>query len=174
MNYIFSLSVLYKRIVKYCIPKYDKMENNDKLYLTSNDHILFDNHYRYQISTIHISSMLKKGTYITILDNLEPFCNELMFDKKIMIKVIGKLLSCKSGIDKTTCKYYIQGIYTSSQVKDVIYTFIQNYLLCINCDMPEVKLKYKNDKIKQKCNACGNNAYLEHCKEEIINIFKNN
>jgi len=147
------------------------MENNNKLYLTSDENILFDNHYRYQISIIQISSILKKGTYITILDNFESFCNELMFDKNLMINVIGKSLSCKSGIDKTG-KYYLQGIYTINTVKDVIYTFIKKYLLCVNCDKPEINLKYKNNKIKQKCKACGNNTYLVDCKEEIIKILK--
>jgi translation initiation factor 5 len=147
------------------------MENNSKLYLTSDECVLFDHHYRYQISPIQTSSMLKKGTHITILDNFVSFCNELLFDNKILIKVIGKSLSCKSGIDKTG-KYYLQGNYTPIQVKDVIYTFIKTYLLCVNCDKPEVNLKHKNNKIKQKCRACGNNTYLLDCKEEIINIFK--
>lgn len=140
------------------------MEHNNKLYLTSDENILFDNHYRYQIS------ILKKGTYITLLDNFEKFCDELIFDKKILIKIIGKRLSCKSGIDKMG-RYYLQGNYSIIQIKDIIHTFIQNYLLCINCDKPEVNLKYKNNKIKQKCKACGNNTYL-NCNEDINNIFK--
>lgn len=146
------------------------MEHNNKLYLTSDENILFDNHYRYQISIIQISCILKKGTYITLLDNFEKFCDELIFDKKILIKIIGKRLSCKSGIDKMG-RYYLQGNYSIIQIKDIIHTFIQNYLLCINCDKPEVNLKYKNNKIKQKCKACGNNTYL-NCNEDINNIFK--
>jgi hypothetical protein len=71
------------------------MENNNKLYLTSDESILFDNHYRYQISIIQISSILKKGTNITIFDNFESFCDELLFDKNIMIKVIGKVYHVK-------------------------------------------------------------------------------
>lgn len=149
------------------------MEHNNKLYLASSELALFDNHYRYKISIIEISSMLKKGTYITILDNFDNFCNELMFDKKILIKIIGKELSCKSGIDKNN-KYYLQGQYSTAQIKNVVYTFIKNYLLCVSCDKPEINLKYKNDKIKQKCRACGNSVYLENCKDEIIHIFKNN
>ena len=50
--------------------------------------------------------------------------------------------------------YYLQGQYTNIQIKQIIYDFVQNYLLCIACDKPEINLKYKNDKIKQKCRAC--------------------
>ena len=147
------------------------MEHNNKLYLTSNDIVLFDNHYRYQISTIQTSVMLKKGTYIVILDNFETFCKELMFDTHLLIKIIGKELSCKSGINKMK-QYYLQGHYTDIQIKQIIYDFIQKYLLCIACDKPEINLKYKNGKVKQKCRSCGNSIYLENVKEEIIHILK--
>jgi len=148
------------------------MEHNNKLYLTSDNSVLFDDHYRYQMSTLQISLALKKGTYITIIDNYNDFCDELIFDKNLLIKVIGKSLSCKSGIDKHN-NAYLQGQYAFQDIKNIVYSFIQNYLLCINCDKPEIRLKYKNNKIKQKCRACGNNSYLDNCKEEIIHILKN-
>jgi translation initiation factor 5 len=147
------------------------MEHNGKLYLTRDETVLFDNYYRYQISTIQTSVIFNKGTYIVILDNFEMFCKELMFDTQLLIKIIGKELSCKSGINKMN-KYYLQGQYTNIKIKQIIYDFIQNYLLCIACDKPEINLKYKNNKIKQKCRACGNNIYLENVKEEIIHILK--
>ena len=147
------------------------MEHNGKLYLTRDETVLFDNYYRYQISTIQTSVIFNKGTYIVILDNFEMFCKELMFDTQLLIKIIGKELSCKSGINKMN-KYYLQGQYTNIKIKQIIYDFIQNYLLCISCDKPEINLKYKNNKIKQKCRACGNNIYLENVKEEIIHILK--
>ena len=68
---------------------------------------------------------------------------------------------------------YLQGQYAIIQIKKIINEFIKKYLLCINCDKPEINLKYKNNKIKQKCRACGNNVYLENCKEEILHILKN-
>lgn len=148
------------------------MEHNNRLYLTSDNSVLFDDHYRYQMSTLQISLALKKGTYITIIDNYNDFCDELIFDKNLLIKVIGKSLSCKSGIDKHN-NAYLQGQYAFQDIKNIVYSFIQNYLLCINCDKPEIRLKYKNNKIKQKCRACGNNSYLDNCKEEIIHILKN-
>jgi translation initiation factor 2 beta subunit (eIF-2beta)/eIF-5 len=148
------------------------MECNNKLYLTSDESDLLDTYYRYQISIIKISSICKKGTNITILDNLESFCEELLFDAQLMIKIIGHLLSCRSGVDKTG-KYYLQGIFTIMEIKHIIYKeIIQKYILCVKCHKPEVNLKYKNDKIKQQCRACGSNTYLEKCNEDIVKIFR--
>ncbi len=148
------------------------MEHNNKLYLTKNKEILKDNNYRYIISNIEIIHILKKNKYITILDNFNSFCDELLFDKNIFIKIISKILSCKTGINDMN-KYFLQGKYTDEQIKNTIYMFIQKYLLCIACDKPEVFIKYKNNKINQKCNACGNITYLDNCKQEIIDILKN-
>jgi translation initiation factor 2 beta subunit (eIF-2beta)/eIF-5 len=148
------------------------MEQNNQLYLTSSEEVVNDMNYRYTISVIEILYAIKKGRQITIIDNINEFCDELLFDKELLVRILGKQLSCKSGLDKTTNKYYLQGKYTKEQVKDVVYSFIREYLLCVHCDKPEVDLKYRKEKIKQRCRACGNNVYLENGDESIIKIIK--
>ena len=149
------------------------MEKDGKLYLTSDDAVLFDSNYRYKLSIIEIEYIMKKGTKITILTNFEKFSNELQFDKNILLRILSINLSCKSGYDKKNNKYYLQGNYDIQKIKEIIYNFIQNYLLCSICDKPEVNIKYKKENIKQKCRACGNNSYLVDCNEDIIHILKN-
>ena len=101
------------------------MEQNGKLYLTSDESVLFDTNYRYKISLIEISYIIKKGTKITILTNMDKFSKELLFDKNILIHILGKKLSCKSSIDKTNHYYYLQGEHSSEQVKEILYSFIK-------------------------------------------------
>ncbi len=147
------------------------MEQNGKLYLTSDECVLFDTNYRYKISLIEISYMIKKGTKITILTNMDKFSKELLFDKNILIRILGKKLSCKSGIDKTDNYYYLQGEHSIEQIKEILYNFIKEYLLCTLCDKPEVNITYKKNQIKQKCRACGNKCYLENCDIDIVHIL---
>jgi translation initiation factor 2 beta subunit (eIF-2beta)/eIF-5 len=146
------------------------MEQNNILYLTSDESVLFDNNYRYKISTIEVAHVIKKGTKITQITNMDKFCKELLFDKTMLIRIIGKKLSCKSGVDKFNT-FYLQGDFSTNQIKQVVYDFITHYLLCVVCDKPEVRIKHKNNKIKQKCNACGNNSYLEHVDHIVLNIL---
>ena len=146
------------------------MEQNGKLYLTSDESVLFDNNYRYKISVIEISYVIKKGTKITIITNLDKFYKELLFDVNFLIHILGKKLSCKCGLDKTN-NYYLQGEYARQQITDILYNFIKTYLLCIVCDKPEVSIKYKNNKIKQKCRACGNNSYLENFDFDVLHLL---
>lgn len=147
------------------------MEGNGKLYLTRDESVLFDTNYRYKISLIEISHTIKKGTKITVLTNVDKFSKELMFDKNILIRIIGKKLSCKSGFDKTNNYYYLQGDHSIEQVKEILYGFIKEYLLCIMCDKPEVNITYKNTQIKQKCRACGNKSYLTNGDVDIVRIL---
>jgi translation initiation factor 5 len=146
------------------------MEQNGKLYLTSDESVLFDDNYRYKISQIQISHITKKGTKITILTNIDEFSRELMFDKNIIIRILGKKLSCKSGRNKNN-DYYLQGEYATNDVKNILYEFIQHYLLCSSCDKPEIDIKVKKNMVKQKCRACGNNSYLDSNDLDIVNIL---
>lgn len=146
------------------------MEQNGKLYLTSDESVLFDTNYRYKISLIDISYKIKKGTKITIITNMDKFSKELLFDKDILIRILGKKLSCKSGVDKTN-NYYLQGEHSNEQINEILYGFIKEYLLCTMCNKPEVNISYKKNQIKQKCRACGNKSYLENCDIDTVHIL---
>jgi translation initiation factor 5 len=148
------------------------MEQNNKLYLTSDPCVLLDLNYRYKISGIEISRVVKKGTKITVLPNMETFAKELEFDPNKLIRILGKSLSCKNGIDKTTKEYYLQGDYSDKEIKSKLYDFIQKCLLCASCDTPEVDLKCSNEKIKQKCRACGAKNSLDFLDDSIVTILK--
>ena len=76
------------------------MEQNGKLYLTSDSSILFDTNYRYKISLIEISYINKKGTKITILTNMDKFSKELLFDKNILIAYLEKNYLVKMALIK--------------------------------------------------------------------------
>jgi len=138
------------------------MEQNGVLYLSSDESIFSDTNYRYKISPIDIAYVNKKGTKITVITNLKQFAKDLMFDETILIKLIGKKLSAKSGQLKNTGDFYIQGEYPNEDIKNIVYGFIKTYLLCSLCDKPEVAIKCKKQKIKQTCKACGNNCYINN------------
>jgi translation initiation factor 2 beta subunit (eIF-2beta)/eIF-5 len=149
------------------------MEQGNKVYLTSDENVLYDFNYRYVIPSLIYEIINNKGTKITILVNYINFCELLHFDKDILIKIIGKKLSCKAGIHKTSNLYYLQGDFNKNTINNIIYEFIREYLLCNSCDKPEVKLKYKKSQIRQKCCACGYKGYIV-CNELIDNILEKN
>jgi translation initiation factor 2 beta subunit (eIF-2beta)/eIF-5 len=136
------------------------MENQNRLYLTSNEDVLLDPNYRYQISKLMYGHQKIKGTMITFIENFQTFCKELQFDETILIKIIGKKLSVKIGFNKNMQLFYLQSQIDPVHVNAVVYDFIKKYLLCVLCDKPEVIIKNKIKGIKQKCKACGNKCYI--------------
>jgi hypothetical protein len=66
------------------------MENNGKLYLTSDENVLLDFNYRYIISNIELTHVIKKGVTNTILTNINNFCKELQIDKNIIVSILGR------------------------------------------------------------------------------------
>jgi translation initiation factor 5 len=144
------------------ILKQINMESENHIYLASNEEILFDFNYRYKIIKPTFETMNKKGKILTILSNLEIFSQQLEFDVNILLKIISLFLSCESGIVKETNMYYLKGKYDSELIIVIICNFIKKYLLCKECDKPEVELKTNKNEIKQICKACGHEHIIEY------------
>ena len=134
------------------------MEATGQLYLTSDMNVTLDANYRYKVALPEFAFVKKKGTMNTIFVNITAFAKSIEIEPTILIKIIGKKLSTRSTLSG------IQGQHDTNIIKNIIYTFIQDFLLCKSCDKPEVKLKVSSSdktRLKQKCKACGNKTYIE-------------
>lgn len=136
------------------------MESSGRLYLTSDESVLFDFNYRYKIVIPYFRFEKRNGKTITVFVNLDEFSNQLEFDKVKLMRVIGILMSCKSGFytnenkGKTNKSFgYLLGEYSDEDLKKIIYGFIKTYILCHQCDKPELIFLYSIE-----CKACG---YIE-------------
>lgn len=136
------------------------METNKYIYLTNDELVLYDPGYRYKVNKPIFNYGIKKGTHITIFENSNDFAKSIHIEYNILCRIISINLSCGYKIDKATNNIYFIGRFESTQIIEIICRFIRNYLLCIICGLPEVELKNKNSKIKQRCKCCGNNSYI--------------
>lgn len=131
------------------------MESFGKLYLTNNMSDTFDMSYRYQVKLIEYLYENKKGTPITILINLQQFSTSILFNPIVILKIIGKNLSCRTEFEKNNKRYCLYGHYKPQMINEIIYEFIRNYLLCKKCGKPEIDIKCGKYKINFRCRACG-------------------
>lgn len=143
------------------------MEHNGKLYLTRNEDVLFDPSYRHRISPLEVSVGTKKGRPITILSHLDTFCQELQVNKQVFMEVVQKCivkqLSVRCNVDSATGNIHVSGLFPATVLKDVVYGFIREFLLCHACGHPEVRVRpcESKKKVKHYCNACGTKTRLE-------------
>jgi len=145
------------------------MESNSKLYLCSCSNTLLDFNYRYQINLPIITNGNLKGHPITKFENYKSFSTSLNMDDKTLIKLIGIKLSCQVGFEDNYA--FFKGTYTYAVLINVIQLIINKFVLCKNCDTPEVNMRVKKKQIYHKCSACGSSYYILDNGEKIYQIM---
>lgn len=141
------------------------MISNNKFYLCSDPDTTMDDNYRYQIQVPLFSFASKKGKPVTTFDNCEQFSTALQIESTLLIKCIAAMLSCSSS-DNT-----FKGRYSDEEIILCISSIVTTYLLCKNCDRPEVDLKKSKGCLRQKCRACGHKNYIEFLPSKVFSIF---
>ncbi len=100
-----------------------------------------DPFYRYKMEKIDISIKNKK----TIINNLINISNTLKIEPKVLFRFITSNLA-SFGQEKNGL-YIISGAFDINKIQDVIYIFIDKYILCKKCNFPEIE--------NGICKACG-------------------
>jgi translation initiation factor 2 beta subunit (eIF-2beta)/eIF-5 len=113
--------------------------------ISINKKFVNDPFYRYKMNKVDVSVKNKKTT----INNLAEICKILKIEEKNLFKFLTNTLGT-FGQDKNN-NYIISGTFDSNKIQDVIYTFIDKYILCKNCQFPEL-CKENNIVI---CKACG-------------------
>lgn len=77
-------------------------------------------------------------------------------------KFFGCELGAQTKIDDSASVYIVNGAFQQSVLMDTLKKFIDMFVLCTNCNLPETDLKLKkNGNIIQACNACGTEALCD-------------
>lgn len=74
-------------------------------------------------------------------------------------KFFGCELGAQTKIDDADSVYIVNGAFQQSVLMDTLKKFIDMFVICSSCNLPETDLKLrKNGTITQACNACGTEA----------------
>lgn len=144
----------------------DWFDNNtsssDLFYLASKESAIADPEYRYKIANPIISVGGKKGNRTTYFENSEYYSEKMCIPSLFIGKYIGNKISCPSSIDKEKKCLCWKGEYTKEQIELYLKDFIKIYVLCPNCDYPEIDLYLDNKKlIGMLCRSCGSSNLIE-------------
>lgn len=107
-----------------------------------------DPFYRYKMPKM----ILVKQRNKYCVDNFDEVCKSLHRDpaivKDFMKRKLGVNLQYKDG------KIYTTAPLDYEAYLDILKDFIDDYVLCDNCDLPETVAIVKNKKIKLFCDCC--------------------
>jgi translation initiation factor 5 len=136
---------------------------------------LEDPFYRYKMPEAKIKNYNNK----TIIENLEDISIHINTPVEILIKYISCILGTNYNIKDQT----FNGLYNKNKIYEIIYDYINKYVICKKCNIPELtysclNITLKKKKINSFCSACGDiNDNFEYDKITtlILNyLIKNN
>jgi translation initiation factor 5 len=111
---------------------------------------VIDPFYRYTMTKLNVIKQKNK----TVIDNLNVVCKDLDRDPMLIVNYFKRKFSTsmryKDNILSTT------GTITYDQFYDALREFIEYYVLCEKCKLPETIIQFKDDQIKLDCNCCSN------------------
>jgi translation initiation factor 2 beta subunit (eIF-2beta)/eIF-5 len=103
--------------------------------------------YRYKMSKVVLVQEKTKNR----LTNLRQISDEIKTPHDIFIKFLNYFIGMKLKEDGTS--YIISNNISIDVIRNAIYTYIEYFVLCYHCKLPEVKIKRR--KCTLHCDACG-------------------
>ncbi len=147
------------------------METDKQIYLTSDELVCEDPTYRYKSDLPTVVTCNMKGTDITLIKNIAKLAKQLILPEELIITYLAIQLSCQHGATKGEHEFYLRGNYSKQVITKHICNMVREYVLCDNCDKPEILYKGRSYGIKCKCKACGEIYKKRITSNKIVNLF---
>ena len=124
-----------------------------------------DPSYRYKMPDIKIRKAGKGNGSYTFIDNISELAEAINTPEIIILSCVSKSIGSNFNIEKKT----LNGHYEKDQILCELYKFIDFFVLCPTCSIPEVIPSYEGSKKKGNlyvtCSACGNKNILDSPKK---------
>jgi translation initiation factor 5 len=91
----------------------------------------------------------------TVIPNITDVASSLHRSPGEVNKFFGTELGAQSRYSPDTDKAIVNGAHTDGMLQDLMHRYIEKFVLCPNCRLPESEYKIKNDLIFHRCKACG-------------------
>ena len=135
-----------------------------------------DPNYRYQMPILETTQTGNGKNSHTILVNIKDVSSSLGHMDSIILKFIG----FKLGTNVDNKNYSIKGHYNVDDLQKEIFNYINRFVICSHCSIPELIpeleiISKKKKFVKFKCSACGNFTEVKEDKvgkKVVDNIAK--
>jgi translation initiation factor 5 len=135
-----------------------------------------DAFYRYKMPKI-LTKIEGKGNGIkTVIVNMSEIAKAINRKPSYPTKFFGVECGAQTQMDEKNDRYIVNGVHEPSKLQELMYNFIQKYVLCSSCGNPETVLSVKNKKsgiVGYRCKACGHNGEVISSHRLTQYIVKN-
>lgn len=132
-----------------------------------------DPSYRYKMPRV-IPKVEGRGNGIkTVIVNVAEIATALNRDASEITKFFGCELGAQTTMSVADDRYVVNGAHSLSDLEKFMAKYIENFVLCKQCRLPETHYKIKNQMINQKCMACGSKDMCDMTHKLTTFILKN-
>jgi len=129
--------------------------------------------YRYKMPRL-VTKVEGRGNGIkTRLVNVADVGKAVHRDPAYITKYFGCELGAQAKINAKILEYIVNGAHDTSTFDTLLDAFIEKYVLCPKCKLPETDLSVKRGSIFATCNACGDSSQLDAKHRVDTYIIKN-
>jgi len=132
-----------------------------------------DPSYRYKMPRIQAVVEGRGNGIRTVIVNMNDIARSLKRPPDYPTKWFGCELGAMSKYDPKTGRATVNGNHSQQQLAQLLEGFIQKYVLCPQCGLPETDMYVKKDAIKQDCKACGYNGLMDMSHRLTKSILHN-
>lgn len=140
-----------------------------------------DPNYRYKMPEAEVK-IEGHGQYLrTIIPNLDKIANSLLTSPEILNHYLGLSLGTNSGHQTKSDHLFVQGEHSQKKIQKFIYKYIDEFLMCPKCKIPDTCFKITKTSKKKKelsivCQSCGTDSVLSNTKidSKMVNYIINN
>lgn len=132
-----------------------------------------DKSYRYKMPRLLVKVEGRGNGIKTAIPNMVDIAKALHTPPAYPTKFFGIELGAQSKFNKKTERAIVNGAHTNKDMQELLGKFINLFILCPTCGLPELNMAVKKGTIKLDCAACGHNGDISHQHKLATYIVKN-
>ncbi len=136
-----------------------------------------DPKYRYRMPKMQVKIESKGNGIKTNIVNLGDVAKHLRTNEQYILKFFGfekaSQTTFKEAGGKNNTNYIINGDFSEEDLRKVLDKFIEKYVCCPKCKLPEMHLQVQGEKINGKCDSCPFVGELDSKHKLATFIIKN-
>lgn len=97
---------------------------------------------------------VRKEGNVTVFENFQAVLDRLSREQDHVLKFIQDELGTSAQIDENG-RARLTGEFGADRVQDVLDEYVDTYVLCPECGLPDTNIEQEDDVTRLHCEACG-------------------
>uniref|UniRef100_A0A7S3V5E2 W2 domain-containing protein n=1 Tax=Chaetoceros debilis TaxID=122233 RepID=A0A7S3V5E2_9STRA len=120
-----------------------------------------DPSYRYKMPSV-MGKIEGKGNGIkTVIVNVYDLALSLHRDPGEVNKFFGCEMGAQTTYNETDDRAVVNGAHSDGELQGCVHKYVEKFVLCPNCGLPETEYKIKQGCIWHRCKACGSKDMVD-------------